>query len=575
MEKVWLKQYPAGVPETINPDEFNSIVDLFNNSCGLYKDNTAYISMGVSLTYSQVNKKSEAFASYLQNTCKLEKGDRLAIMMPNLLQYPVVLFGAMRIGVTIVNVNPLYTARELEYQLKDSGAKAIVILENFAHTLQNCVENTNIEHIITTEIGDLFKPLKRFLVNTVVKKVKKMVPAFSLPTAVNINTALKKGYSMKPHSVPLSGDDIAFLQYTGGTTGTSKGAILTHRNMLANMQQAYSWTDLQEGKETVVTALPLYHIFALTANCLVFMRIGAANVLITNPRDIPLFIKTLKKHTFTAITGVNTLFNALLNNPEFKTINFSSLKLSLGGGMAVQEAVANEWKAVTGCTLSEAYGLTEASPAVSINPLDIKEYNGSIGVPLPSTDVMLINEEGKPCNINEEGELCIKGPQVMQGYWNKPEETKTIFTTDGWLKTGDIATMDPAGFLRIVSRKKDMILVSGFNVYPNEIEDIVVQLPEVLECAAIGIEDEKSGERVKLFIVKKEESLTEEKVIVHCKENLTDYKCPKEIEFRKELPKTNVGKILHRALREKTENQFGEKLQTEIEKTEENIHQEQ
>ena len=565
MDHVWLKHYQQGVPSTINPDEFHSIIDLFEQSCEKYPSNKAYISMGVAMTYAELDAKSKAFAGYLQNHLNMAKGDRLALMMPNCLQYPIALFGAMRAGITIVNVNPLYTPRELEHQLSDSGATAIVLLANFGHTLEKCLKNTPIKHIITTELGDMFGTIKRLLVNAVVKHVKKMVPAYTLETAISIRKVLEKGKSSTFHPITLTNSDIAFLQYTGGTTGVSKGAILTHRNLLANMQQAYAWTNLDEGNETVVTALPLYHIFALTANCLIFMRIGGCNLLITNPRDIPTFIKTLKNTPFTAITGVNTLFNALMNHKDFGSIDFSKLKLSLGGGMAVQEAVANRWKSLTGCVLAEAYGLTEASPAVCINRLDLEDFNGAIGLPLPSTEVKVCNENGDTCAINTPGELCVKGPQVMQGYWNRPDETNNILK-DNWLNTGDLAQMDENGFFYIVSRIKDMILVSGFNVYPNEIEDVVAQNEGVLECAAIGVPDEKSGERIKLFVVKKDPTLTEDQLMAHCKENLTDYKCPKDIEFRDELPKTNVGKILHRALREEAPQSFGDKVQESLEK---------
>tara|TARA_B100000427_G_scaffold328355_1_gene341265 strand:- start:9287 stop:11014 length:1728 start_codon:yes stop_codon:yes gene_type:complete len=564
MDKIWLKSYPAGIPESINIDDFNSIIDLFEQSCKKFADKPAYNSMGVCLTYQELDRLSQNFASYLQNELNLTKGDRLAIMMPNLLQYPITLFGAMRAGITIVNVNPLYTPRELEHQLTDSGAKAIVILENFAHVLDQCIAKTPIEHVITTEIGDCFGFLKRKLVNFVVRKIKKMVPDHSLVNPMAFRNVIQDNAFNQFHPIPLTHQDIAFLQYTGGTTGVSKGAILTHANMLSNMQQAYAWVDLKEGCETVVTALPLYHIFSLTANCLVFMRVGGCNLLITNPRDIPLFIKTLKNTPFTAITGVNTLFNALMNHADFSSIDFSNLTLSLGGGMAVQEAVANRWKELTGCTLAEAYGLTETSPAVCVNPLDIKAFNGAIGLPLPSTEVSIRRQDNSECELNEEGELCVRGPQVMQGYWNKEDETKHVFTSDGWLKTGDIATMDEGGYCRIVSREKDMILVSGFNVYPNEIEDVVVSLAGVSECAAIGVADEKSGERVKLFVVKSDDSLTEDAIKEHCKANLTDYKQPKHIEFRDELPKTNVGKILHRALRENSTS-FNEAMKDTIE----------
>ncbi len=564
MTKPWLQHYPEGIPAEIDCDAYHSIIDLFEKSCVEYADKPAYFNMGVTMDYKTLDEQSRAFASYLQTELKMEKGDRLAIMMPNLLQYPIALFGAMRAGIIIVNVNPLYTPRELEHQLNDSGATAIVILENFAHVLEKCVQNTAIKHVITTEIGDCFGLLKRLLVNNVVRYVKKMVPDFSLPKAVSFLNAITLGKSGRFHHVQLEHKDIAFLQYTGGTTGVSKGAVLTHKNMLANMQQAHAWVNLEPGKETVITALPLYHIFSLTANCLVYMRVGGCNVLITNPRDIPLFIKTLKKTPFTGITGVNTLFNALMGHPDFESIDFSNLNLSLGGGMAVQEAVATKWKEKTGCVLAEAYGLTECSPAVCVNPLTLAEFNGAIGLPLPSTDIMVMNEKGEGCDTDQEGELCVKGPQVMQGYWNNAEETKKCFTQDGWLKTGDIATMDEKGFIYIASRKKDMILVSGFNVYPNEIEDVVVGIDGVQECAAIGVPDDKSGERVKLFIVSSDKNLTEEAVKAHCKEHLTDYKQPKWIEFRTELPKTNVGKILHRALRN-PEPTFAAELNKNIE----------
>ena len=559
MEKIWLKSYSKTTPNEIDLNEFDSIIDLFEQSCDLYSDKTAYINMGVKMTYKDLNEKSKKFASFLQNELNMKKGDRLAIMMPNLLQYPIALFGAMRAGIIIVNVNPLYTARELEHQLNDSGTTAIIILENFCHVLADCIQNTAVKHVITTEIGDMFNFTKRKLVNFVVKKIKKMVPKYALESSISFRKALTIGEFNTFHHIKLSHRDLAFLQYTGGTTGISKGASLSHKNMIANMQQAKAWLNFEEGSETVITALPLYHIFALTANCLVFLRLGGSNILITNPRDIPLFIKTLKSSSFTAITGVNTLFKALMNHPKFSEIDFSKLKLSLGGGMAVQEAVASKWKKLTGCTLLEAYGLTEASPAVCINPMEITNFTGSIGIPLPSTLVSIRTEKNKVCDVLKEGEICVKGPQVMSGYWNRPDETKKIFTNDGWLKTGDMATMDEKGFVRIVSRKKDMILVSGFNVYPNEIEDLLVKLDGVLECAAIGIKDEKSGERVKLCIVKSDPNLSEKDVINYCKKNLTDYKQPKAIEFYEELPKTNVGKILHRALRE-PEQKFATKM---------------
>jgi len=472
-------------------------------------------------------------------------------MMPNLLQNPVSIFGALRAGLTVVNTNPLYTARELRHQLKDSGTKAIIVVENFACTVQEVVSDTHVEHIIVTKMGDMLDFPKSLLINLVVKYVKKMVPRFSLPNAISFKTILSEGSKQDLTTIPLAHDDIAFLQYTGGTTGVAKGAMLTHKNMLANMLQASEWikNEVVPGKETIITALPLYHIFSLTANCMVFMEAGAENVLITNPRDFKGFVKELNNTPFTAITGVNTLFNALINTPGFHDIDFSQLKISLGGGMSVQPAIAAQWKQITGCTLVEAFGLTETSPAVCINPLDLNAYNGSIGLPISSTFCKLIDSEGKEINSNEAGELCVKGPQVMQGYWNLPEETANAFTKDGWLKTGDIAKMDGAGYFYIVDRIKDMILVSGFNVYPNEIENVIVEHEGVLECGVIGVTDKKQGEAVKAFVVKKDMSLTEAELLEHCKKNLAAYKVPNKIVFIQELPKTNVGKVLRRELK--------------------------
>ena len=571
MENSWIKQYPKGVPSEINPDDYTSIVDLFEQSIARFKTLPAYQNMGSVLTFHDVDQKSQAFASFLQSNLLLKKGDRIAIMMPNLLQYPVALFGALRAGLTVVNVNPLYTSTELSYQLNDSGATTIVILSNFAKTLQDIVHETPIKNVITTEIGDFFPGFKRHFINFMVKRVKKMVPEFHLPEAIDITTAIEQGQGLTLTKPDLNNEDIAFLQYTGGTTGTSKGAMLTHRNLLANMLQAKEWCghDLKDGEEVIVTALPLYHIFSLTANCLFFMSIGGCNILITNPRDIPKFIKTLKSNHFTAITGVNTLFNALMNHQGFSGINFSNLKLSLGGGMAVQKAVADRWKALTNTTLIEAYGLTECSPAVTINPLNLKKYNGAIGLPLPSTEVAILDDNDKPVPVNEVGQLAVRGPQVMRGYWNKEAETKAIFSKDGFLKTGDMAQMDEKGFVFIAGRQKDMILVSGFNVYPNEIEDVITKLDGVTEAAAIGVPDEKSGEAVKLIVVKSNNSLSEGDIKAHCKKHLTGYKCPKIIEFRDELPKTNVGKVLHRALRdtEKKTEQFQESFKEEYQKS--------
>ena len=547
----WYSSYPEGVPHEIDEKQYNSIVDLIDQSYEKYASKPAFHCMGKTFTYSEIDELSKKFASYLQNDLGLKKGSRVALMMPNILQYPIALFGTLRAGMVAVNVNPLYTERELEHQMKDAGVEAIIIFENSAHILQKVIKNTNVKHVITTGIGDLLGFPKSLIVNFVIKHVKKMVPAWSLPGSVNFRDALASGDASKFKRAEMTLDDTAFLQYTGGTTGVAKGAELTHGNIVANMVQARTWigTQIREGEEIIITPLPLYHIFSLTANCFVFSSIGALNVLITNPRDIPGFVKELSKWKFTAFTGVNTLYNALLNNEDFRNLDLSSLKLALGGGMAVQKAVADEWKKVTKSTLVEAYGLTETSPAACINPLDIPEYNGTIGVPISSTIVKILDDEGKEVAQGEPGELAIKGPQVMRGYWNRPEETANVMTSDGFFKTGDIAVMTEKGFFKIVDRKKDMILVSGFNVYPNEVEDAVVTHPGVLEAAAIGIPNEKSGEIVKLFVVKKDKGLTEDLVIEHCRSVLTGYKVPKIVEFRDELPKTNVGKILRKDLR--------------------------
>lgn len=551
MEKVWLKNYDTNVPHEIDVDSYSCINEIFLECCEKYKDKPAFVNMGKYISFQELIDYTRDFAAFLQEDLKLKKGDRVAVMMPNLLQYPIAMFGALRAGCTIVNVNPLYTAKELEYQLKDSGAKAIVILENFANTLEKVVDNTYIEHVIVTKLVDMFNFPKSFLIDTVIRYVKKMIPAWNIPDHIKFKDALSRGKDLEYTPANLHHSDIAFLQYTGGTTGVAKGAMLTHRNILANIQQALSWIKdgVEFGNETIITALPLYHIFSLTANCLVFAHLGALNVLITNPKDIPNFVKELSKHKFTTFTGVNTLFNALLNNPNFSKVDFSRLKLSLGGGMAVQHAVAERWKQVTGCPLIEAYGLTETSPAACINPISSKDYNGSIGLPLPSTDVCIRDEDGKELGFNEAGELCIKGPQVMSGYWNKPEETAIALDNDGWFRTGDIATINEDGYVKIVDRKKDMIIVSGFNVYPNEVEDTIAEMEEVKEVAVIGVKNGENGEKVKAFVVKNTD-VTEEQVIAHCKQNLTAYKIPKIVEFCDELPKTNVGKILRRALRE-------------------------
>ncbi|WP_087025948.1 long-chain-fatty-acid--CoA ligase FadD [Thaumasiovibrio subtropicus] len=554
MDKVWSKLYPSDVPAEINPDSYPSLVDMFEKSVQKYADQTAYVNMGQVMTFRKLEERSRAFAAYLQNDLKLQQGDRVAIMMPNLLQYPIALFGILRAGLVAVNVNPLYTPRELEHQLNDSGAKAIVIVSNFAHTLEKVVKNTSVKHVVLTRLGDQLSRPKSTLVNFVVKYIKKMVPKYHLPDAISMRSALRLGRRMQYVKPIIESDDTAFLQYTGGTTGVAKGAVLTHRNMIANVMQAKAMylPVLTEGREAIVTALPLYHVFALTVNGLLMVEMGGQNLLITNPRDIPTFVKELKSFPFTAITGVNTLFNALLNNEDFHELDFSKLGLSVGGGMAVQRAVAEKWQSVTGNYLLEGYGLTECSPLVAAYPCDLVEYNGSIGIPVPSTDVRIVDEEGNVLGNEEIGELQVRGPQVMQGYWQRPEASKEILTEDGWLSTGDIVRFDEHGFLHIVDRKKDMILVSGFNVYPNEIEDVVALHDKVLEVAAIGQAHEVSGEVVKICVVKKDASLSREELLGHCRKHLTGYKVPKIVEFHDELPKTNVGKILRRELREKS-----------------------
>ena len=552
MERIWLKSYPQGVPADVSLDPNTSAVDLFDSATREFASKTAYISMGASLSYAELDRRSAQFAGYLQSI-GVGKGDRVALMMPNLLQYPIALFGTLRAGAVVVNCNPLYTPRELEHQLKDSGTTTIVILENFAHTLEKVIGQTAVRHVVVTSIGEMLSGVKGAIVNLVVRKVKKLVPPWHLPQAITFKAALGKG-SGRPYQRPsINAADIAFFQYTGGTTGVSKGAILTHGNIVANVIQAQAWIDrvIRKGEEFIVTALPLYHIFALTANCLTFMRIGATNLLIANPRDLPNFIKEWRKYPVTVFTGVNTLFNALLNNEEFRRLDFSSLRLTLGGGMAVQKAVADRWHAVTSTTLTQAYGLTETSPAATINPLiEGNGFNGAIGLPIPSTEVSIRDDLGAELVVGETGEICIRGPQVTQGYWQRPDETEKVFFADGFLKTGDMGYVDAQGYVYLVDRKKDMILVSGFNVYPNEVEDVIALHPDVVEVAAIGVPDEQSGEVVKAFVVRSNESLTAEDIIKHCKENLVNYKCPKQIEFRKELPKTNVGKILRRALRD-------------------------
>jgi long-chain acyl-CoA synthetase len=549
VEKIWLEHYPKGVPAEINVNTYASVRDVFDESVAKYAGRPAYTCMGKTITFGELDTLSMAFGAYLQaNGCK--KGTRIALMMPNILQYPICLFGILRSGCTVVNVNPLYTARELEHQLIDSGAEMIVVVENFAATVQEVIGHTKLRRVIVTSIGELLG-FKGIVVDLVLRRVKKMIPAWQLPDAIKLSDALASGRSGKMERVPLTHDDVAFLQYTGGTTGVAKGAVLLHRNIVANLLQARAWISPFLGeREIIVTPLPLYHIFSLTANCLTFMTLGGQNILIPNPRDIPAFVKELRKFKFTALTGVNTLFNALVNNPEFGQLDFSSMHLTLGGGMAVQEAVAVKWKLLTGCTLIEAYGLTETSPAATINPLDLPAYNGTIGLPISSTELALRDDLGKDVALGAPGEICIRGPQVMAGYWNRPDETAKAMTPDGFFMTGDIGVMDEQGFVKIVDRKKDMILVSGFNVYPNEIEGVVAMHPGVLESAAVGVPDAKSGEAVKLFVVKKDEALTADDVLQHCRAQLTGYKMPREIEFRKDLPKSNVGKILRRELRD-------------------------
>jgi long-chain acyl-CoA synthetase len=554
MDKVWLTNYPPGMPAEVDVNAYASLKEVVEQSCRRFSELIAYSNMGVTMTYRELDEASREFAAYLQKSVGLHKGDRVAIMMPNLLQYPVALFGVLRAGLVVVNVNPQYTASELEHQLKDSGAGVIVVLENFAHTLQEVLERNPTLHmtVITTEVGDMFPVVKELVTNVVVKYVKKMVPQWHIAQVTEFNAALRAGRSQTLDDAALTHDDVAFLQYTGGTTGVAKGAILTHGNLVANVQQLSAWIarDLQDGKETLITPLPLYHVFALTST-LVFMKIGAHNVLITNPRDLPAFIHELKRTRFTAMIGVNTLFNALLNTPEFAQVEVHGLKLACAGGMAVQRAVAEKWKQVTGVPIVEAYGLTETSPAATANALDIKDWTGTIGMPIPSTEAAVLDDDDKELPIGEVGEICIRGPQVMRGYWNRPDETQKVFTSDGWFRTGDMGFMDERGYFKITDRKKDMIIVSGFKVFPNQIEDVVMLHAGVLEVAAVGAVDPKSGEIVRIVVVKRDATLTEEILIEHCKKHLTGYKIPKIVEFRTEpLPKSNIGKILRRQLRE-------------------------
>lgn len=551
MDKIWLQSYPPGVPAEISIDHCPSLVALFEDACRKYADKVAYISMDKTMTYGELDALSRDFAGWLQSL-GFKKGDRVALMMPNLLQYPVALFGTLRAGCVVVNCNPLYTPRELEHQLKDSGAAAIVIVENFANTLEQCIGKTAVKHVVVTPMGEMLGFPKGLLVNLVVKYVKKLVPPWSLPGSIDFSAALAAGRRHGMTPVSLRHEDLAFLQYTGGTTGVSKGAMLIHGNIAANVMQAYTWIKpvVREGEEFIITPLPLYHIFALTANCLTFLMIGARNLLIANPRDIPGFIKEWAKYPVTVVTGVNTLFNALLNSPEFAKLDFSTMKVTLGGGMAVQAPVAERWSKVTKSPLLQAYGLTETSPAATINPLHLKEFNGSIGLPISSTECSIRDDGGKEVPRGQVGEICIRGPQVMKGYWQRPEETANVMYGDGFLRTGDMGYIDSLGFVFLVDRKKDMILVSGFNVYPNEVEEAVAMHPGVSDVAAIGVADDKSGEAVKIFVVRKDLTVTPDELIEHCRKLLTGYKVPKHVEFRDDLPRTNVGKILRRALKE-------------------------
>ncbi len=549
----WHKSYPAGVPSTINPDNYSSLIDLFNQSFKKYKDRDAFECMGTVLTYAEIDERSKNFAAYLQRDLQLNKGDRIAIQMPNILQYPIVMFGAIRAGLIVVNTNPLYTTHEMEHQFNDAGVTAIVIVSNFADKLKKIIHKTNIKHVIVTRIGDMHSFPKKTIINAVIKYIKKMEPSYSISGTIDFTDCLKKGELLVYSPVDVSGEDTAFLQYTGGTTGVAKGAMLTHRNMVANLEQTFAWIAIKMGEnpqEIIITALPLYHIFSLTVNCLTFTKIGAKNILITNPRDMKGFVKEMSKHKFTVITGVNTLFNGLLNNDAFRKLDFSSLKFTIAGGMALQQFVAEEWKKVTKNSLLEGYGLTETSPVASCNPLDGTDKLGTIGLPFPSTNFSLRDDQGNLVPDGERGEICIKGPQVMKGYWNNSEETKKVFLENDWLLTGDIGIMLEGGYFKIVDRKKDMILVSGFNVYPNEIEDVVALHQGVLEVACIGIPDEKSCEAVKIFVVKKDPALTIEDLKIHCKKYLTGYKMPKYYEFRDSLPKSNIGKIIRRKLKE-------------------------
>ncbi|MGI4838444.1 MAG: long-chain-fatty-acid--CoA ligase FadD1 [Janthinobacterium lividum] len=559
IDNFWKDKYPVGIAADIDPDQYPNIQAVLQQSCQRFADKPAFTNLGKTLTYGELYELSGAFAAYLQQHTDLQPGDRIAVQLPNLLQYPVAVFGAIRAGLIVVNTNPLYTAREMEHQFNDSGAKALVCLANMAHLAQNVVPKTKVKHIIVTEVADLLAPLKRLLVNSVIKYVKKMVPPYHLPTAVRFNDVLRKGHGHAVREANPQHDDVAVLQYTGGTTGIAKGAMLTHRNLIANMLQckALMASNLNEGCEVVITPLPLYHIYAFTFHCMAMMLIGNHNILISNPRDLPAMVKELSKWKFSAFIGLNTLFVALCNNAEFRALNFSSLKVTLSGGMALQLAAAERWREITGCPICEGYGMTETSPVASVNPIQ-KIQVGTIGIPVPSTLCKVVDDSGQELSFGEIGELCIKGPQVMKGYWQRQEATDEILDSEGWLKTGDIALIQEDGYMRIVDRKKDMILVSGFNVYPNELEDVLASLPGVLQCAAIGIPDEKSGEVIKIFVVVRPGmTLTKEQVMEHMRANVTGYKVPKSVEFRDALPTTNVGKILRRELRDEELRKLG------------------
>lgn len=551
MDRIWLKSYPDGVPADVDLNRLRSLAQLIDESCARNADSVAYVQMGRSLTYRELDGLARNFAAYLQKRAGLVKGDRFAIMLPNVLQYPIAMFAALRSGLAVVNTNPLYTAPELEHQLADSGATAILVLENFAHVVEKVLPRTKLKHVFVTSVGDLLGFPKSLIVNYVVRKRRKQVPQWHIDSAVSFNSALSEGQRLTPDAVDIRPQDVAFLQYTGGTTGVAKGAMLTHANVSANILQAEAWITpiFKQKTATLITPIPLYHIFALTANCLLFLRLGWRNILIINPRDFPAVIKELKKYPFTFISGVNTLFNALLNQPGFDTVDFSQLKITLGGGMAVQASVAKRWKEVTGKLLTQAWGLTETSPAACINP-PLEDFNGAIGLPIPSTEVAIKDDAGNDLPIGQIGEICVRGPQVTVGYWNRPDETAKVMLPDNWLRTGDIGHMDERGYVFIEDRKKDMILVSGFNVYPNEVEAIAASHPGILEVAAVAQPDEHSGEVVALFVVRKDRSLTERAVIDFCRQSLAAYKVPRHVYFRDELPKTNVGKILRKALRE-------------------------